>query len=83
MKIKEETDLYGSRFSFIRTMKGRSLYEGMETVPRCRGLGAFIGQQRELLGWKIPHAELFLCNLKVINTNGSWYVDFLLGVPGS
>lgn len=45
----------------IRTMKASNLSMGVETVcPDAGGLGACLGQKRELLGWKVPTAGVFL-----------------------
>lgn len=37
----------------------------------------FIGQKRKFWGWKIVSIGLVHCTINVVNTNRSWYVNFL------
>lgn len=55
--------------------EGQQSLSGNVDCARCWGLK--LGQKKEFWEWKIPHAELITCSLKVIHTNGNWYVDFL------
>lgn len=52
---------------------------GVETAHRHSELGGFAGQKRELLGWKIPSADLFPLGLRAVNTNKGGSVDLVLG----
>lgn len=75
MKIKR--DFYGSRFSFIRTLKDRNLRGNGNCMLPFRGLG-FYRLGKGTFGVKDSTCGAVPLHLEVINTSGSWYVDYLL-----
>lgn len=77
MKIKKETDFYGSGFSFIRTVKGRNVRGSGNCVLPFRGLG-FYRSGKGTFGVEDSTCRAVPLHLEVINTSGSWYVDYLL-----
>lgn len=80
MKIKKKTELYRSTLSFKQSLEGQqSLCGSADCALRHRGVGDLKGRKCNLK-WKYPRTDLFLGNLKGVNTNGGWgwYVDHLL-----
>lgn len=77
MKMKKETDFCGSRFSFIRTAKDRNLQGNGNCALRFRGLD-FHRLGKGTFGVEDSTCRAVPLHLEVINTSGSWYVDYLL-----